>query len=138
MRGTRTLLVATAVALTTGVVAEAGNLSFLANSPSGHFSSEDVRLLRETALQLLLHEEVGATRTWHNPHSTASGEITIVKLFESADGFLCKVLLIKNSAGGWHGRATYPVCEIHPGDWKLHAGAVPAAKTPESPNNSAK
>jgi hypothetical protein len=137
MRGVKRLVVATVIALATGVVADASNLSFLANTPSGHFNSEDMRLLREAAMDLLLHEDVGASRDWRNPQSTASGKIKITKAFKSTDGFLCKVLRIDNSAADWHGRATYPVCEIHPGDWKIHTEAKSAAEQPESPDKGA-
>jgi len=132
------LVVATMLALATGVAGNAGNLSFLANTPSAHFNDEDRRLLREAAMSLLLHEDVGASREWRNPQSSASGKIKITKAFDSTDGFKCKVLRVDNSAGGWQGRASYAVCEIHPGEWKLHPDAKPnsPAKKPESPDKT--
>jgi hypothetical protein len=129
-------LAATIAVFASRVAASAtANLSFMANTPIAHFNEEDVRLLREAALSLLLHEEVGASRAWHNPNSTASGKIKITKAFESTEGFRCEVLRIDNSAAGWNGRASYAVCEIHPGDWKLHPDAKPkpSEKKPESP-----
>jgi hypothetical protein len=137
MRGVKRLVVATVAALATGAVANAGNLTFLAESPSGHFNSEDVRLQREAAKSLLLQGEVGASREWHNPQSTAAGKITVTKVFKSTEGFPCKKLRFDNSAEGWHGRASYAICEIHPGDWKLHSQATPAPSKPASPDKGA-
>ncbi len=119
----------------TRVAAPTTNLSFLANSPMFHFNAEDTRLQREAALSLLMQGDVGASREWRNPDSTASGTLKITKAFESADGFKCAVLRIDNSAAGVHGRSSHTVCEIHPGDWKLHPDAKPkpAEKQPESP-----
>ncbi len=95
-----------------------------------------MRLLREVALTLLLHEEVGASGEWRNLSSTASGKVKITKAFESTDGFRCAVLRVDNSAAGWHGRASYAGCEIHPGDWKLQPDATPkpSEREPESAN----
>ena len=117
------------------VQAPAATLAVFASSIA-HFNDEDVRLLREAALSLLLHEEVGASGEWHNPSSTDSGKVNIAKAFSSTDGFRCEVLRVDNSAAGWHGRASYAVCEIHPGDWKLHPDArpKPSEKEPESAN----
>jgi len=129
-------LAATIAVFASSVAAPAtANLSFMANTPIAHFNEADVRLLREAALSMLLHGEVGASSEWRNPDSTASGKIKITKAFESTEGFRCEVLRIDNSAEGWNGRASYAVCEIHPGDWKLHPGAKPkpSEKQPESP-----
>jgi 17 kDa outer membrane surface antigen len=119
----------------TRVAAPTTNLSFLANSPVFHFTAEDTRLLRAAALSLLVQGDVGATREWRNPDTTASGTLKITKAFESTEGFRCEVLRVENSAAGVQGRASHTVCEIHPGEWKLHPDAKPkpAEKKPESP-----
>jgi hypothetical protein len=104
----------------------AASLGFLSNTVASKFNDDDVRILQSTALSLLTDGVAGQSQEWANPNSTAKGKLTIVKVFRSTEGFLCKSLRAENSARGLHGVATYPVCEIHPGDWKLHSQAKPA------------
>jgi surface antigen len=115
-----------AVLLLAGGAALAGNLSFLNDTAASKFNDDDVRLLQATAMSLLKDGTAGQSQTWANPNSTAKGTITVVKVFQSTEGFACKSLRIENSAAGWHGRSTYPVCQIPPGDWKIYSGAKPA------------
>lgn len=105
----------------------AGDLSFLKTSPASKFNDEDVRLMNAAVTNLLQNGTVGQSQDWANPNSTAKGTITVVKMFKSVEGFPCKSLRVANSAGGWHDKATYPVCEIQPGDWKIYTSAKPAA-----------
>jgi surface antigen len=107
--------------------AVAGDLSFLKNSPESKFNADDVRIMNTTAKNLLNGGTVGQSQDWANPNSTAKGTITVVKMFQSAEGFSCKSLRVDNSAGGWQGQATYPVCEVQPGTWKIYTSAKPAA-----------
>jgi surface antigen len=109
----------------------AGNLSFLNNSAASKFNADDVKLLQATAMTLLKDGTAGQSQDWANPNSTAKGTITVVKVFQSTEGFACKTLRLENSAGGWHGRSTYPVCQVTPGEWKIHSGAKPAAAAPQ-------
>jgi surface antigen len=105
----------------------AGNLSFLNNSPASKLNDDDVQLMQTTAMSLLKDGTVGQSQSWANPNSTAKGTITVVKVFQSTEGFACKSLRIENSAGGWNNRATYPVCQVPPGEWKIYSNAKPAA-----------
>ncbi len=105
----------------------AGNLSFLDNSAVSKFNDDDVKIMQATAMTLLKDGTAGQSQDWANPNSTAKGKITVVKVFQSTEGFACKTLRIENSAGGWHGRTTYPVCQVPPGEWKIYSGARPAA-----------
>jgi surface antigen len=109
-----------------GGTALAGNLSFLNNSAASKLNDDDVRLMQETAMSLLKDGTVGQSQNWSNPNSTAKGTITVMKVFQSTEGFACKSLRIENSAGGWHGRSTYPVCQVPPGEWKIYSNAKPA------------
>ena len=121
----------TAVLLAASSGALAASLGFLSKSAEGKFNDEDVRILQATALGLLKDGVAGQSQEWTNPNSTARGTLTIVKVFQSTDGFPCKSLRVENIASGLHNRATYPVCEIHPGDWKIHTQARPATKPSE-------
>lgn len=105
-------------------VAAAG-LGFLGKSAEGKFSDEDVRILRTTALALLKDGALGQSQDWSNPNSTAHGTLKIVKVFQSAEGFSCKSLSVENSVSGLQNRSTYPVCEVHPGNWKIYTQAKP-------------
>jgi len=121
-------IMVTAVLLTAARGASAASLGFLSRSAEGKFNDEDVRILQATALSLLNDGVLGQSQDWSNPNSTAHGTIKIVKVFQSTEGFSCKSLRVENSASGLHNRATYAVCEVHPGDWKIHTQAKPATK----------
>jgi len=108
--------------------ASAASLGFLSRSAEGKFNDEDVRILQATALTLLNDGVLGQGMDWSNPNSTAHGTLKIVKVFQSTEGFSCKSLRVENRASGLQNRATYPVCEVHPGDWKIHTQAKPETK----------
>jgi hypothetical protein len=118
----------TAVLLAGPRDASAASLGFLSRSAEGKFNDEDVRILQATALTLLNGGVLGQSQDWSNPNSTAHGTLKIVKVFQSAEGFSCKSLRVENNASGLQNRATYPVCEVRPGDWKIHTQAAPANK----------
>jgi hypothetical protein len=115
-----------------GGMANAGNLSFLNNSAASKLSEEDVQIMQTTAFNLLKDGTVGQSQEWSNPNSTAKGKVTVVKVFQSTEGFACKTIRLENSAGGWHDRSTYPVCQIPPEGWKIYTGAKPAPATAPS------
>jgi hypothetical protein len=105
----------------------AGDLDFLLNSVWSKLTAEDIGLAESAALDLLKDGKVGERRDWSNPHSTAKGSLRIVKVFRSEEGFSCKTLRAENTAGGLHGGAAYPVCEVKPGDWKVYSSATTAS-----------
>jgi hypothetical protein len=117
-----------AVLLAGPLDASAASLGFLSRSAEGKFNDEDVRILQATALTLLNDGALGQSQDWSNPNSTAHGTLKIVKVFQSTEGFSCKSLRVENSASGLHSRATYPVCEVRPGNWKIHTQATPGTK----------
>ena len=122
---------ATAIALLTLCLvvpgpAYASNLSFLKHSPMANLDKEDMRLLKGAASSLLETGTAGVQGRWANPQSGASGQITVLRVFSSSEGYPCKTLRFENNAGGWQGNYSAPVCEVKPGDWKIHAEAKPA------------
>ncbi len=121
-------VLATTVLLAVPSGAFAASLGFLSKSAEGKFNDDDVRILQATALSLLSDGALGQSQDWANPNSTAHGTLTIVKVFRSTEGFSCKSLRVENNAAGLHSRATFPVCEIHTGDWKIHTQAEPQTK----------
>jgi hypothetical protein len=108
----------------------AAGLDFLSKSAEGKFNDEDVRILKATALALLNDGVVGQSQHWANPNTTASGTLTVVKVFQSTENFPCKSLRVENSAEGLHNRATFPVCEVQ-GKWKIHSQARPVTTPAE-------
>jgi hypothetical protein len=121
----KTLLICALLAASAG--AFAGDLDFLLNSVWSKLTPEDIGLAESAALALLKDGKVGESRDWSNQNATANGTVKIVKVFQSQEGFSCKTIRSENHAGGLHGRAAYPVCEVKPGDWKLYSGAKPAS-----------
>jgi surface antigen len=107
--------------------ATATELGFLVNTVAAKLNEQDMKLMREAAVGLLKEGDVGASRDWANPKTTATGKITVVKIFKSTEGYACKSLRSEASAGGLQGRDVYRVCEVHPGKWRIYAGARPAA-----------
>jgi hypothetical protein len=119
-----------------GGTANAGNLSFLRNSAASKLTDEDVQIMQTTAFNLLKDGTAGQSQEWSNPNSTAKGKVTVVKVFQSTEGFACKTIRLENSAGGWHDRSTYPVCQIPPEGWKIYTGAKPAPSAPATAPSS--
>jgi surface antigen len=104
------------------------DLSFLQRSAAAHFTKADLAMLQSAAMDLLKNGKAGDTRDWSNPDTSAKGSVTVTKVFQSTEGFSCKTLRVDNSAAGYHGQATHPVCEVKPGDWKIHSSAKPATQ----------
>lgn len=104
----------------------AANFSFLNRSVAAKFDAEDHRLQADTAMALLKQGAVGDSKDWENPKTSANGTISVMKIFVSSEGFACKSLRVRSSAAGRKGQATYSVCEIKPGEWKIHSAAKPA------------
>jgi surface antigen len=127
VRGDVCKAVLTCALLAVSVGASASDLDFLLNSVWSKLSTEDIGLAESTALGLLKDGKLGESRDWANQNSAAKGTVKIIKIFHSQEGFSCKTLRADNTAGGMHGRAAYPVCEVKPGDWKLYSDAKPAS-----------
>jgi surface antigen len=122
----RNALLTGLLALTYAAGASAVELGFLVNTVAAKLNEQDMKLMRQAALDLLKDGEVGASRDWANPKSTATGKITVVKIFKSTEGYACKSLRSAASAGGLRGQDVYRVCEVRPGTWRIYAGARPA------------
>jgi surface antigen len=106
--------------------AHAGNLSFLNDTATSKFNDDDVRIMQETVFSLLKDGTAGQSQSWANPNSTAKGTITVMKVFQSTEGFACKTFASKQRARA-AGPLDVSVCRIPPGDWKVYTGAKPAA-----------
>jgi surface antigen len=123
----RSLVILSFIVPTGGV--SASTLSFLKDSPIGHFNEVDVKLMKSAATTLLDDGDKGAAREWKNTATGNSGRIEVKASFETADGRKCKRLLVINRAKDVEGRATYPVCKAPDGSWRLDESAEPGGQS---------
>jgi len=122
----RWLAVATVVTgCAAAITASAGNLSFLADSPLGHFNSDDMALMRENANKVLEAPDANAKQSWSNAKTGASGLAQVRGQFTASNGTPCKRLRIVNRVKGLQSDATYTVCRSADG-WVFNADAAPA------------
>ena len=123
----RRLAAATLVAGGAAVItASAGNLSFLADTPVGHFNSEDMALMQENANKVLDSADANSKQSWSNARTGASGMAQVRGQFTSAKCAPCKRLRVVNRFSGLQSDATYTVCKSADGDWIFNAHAAPA------------
>ena len=123
----RRLPAATLIAGCTAVItAFAGNLSFLADTPLGHFNSEDMALMRENANKVLDSPDANSKQSWSNARTGASGMAQVRGQFTAANGTPCKRLRVVNRVKGLESDATYTVCRSADRDWIFNADAAPA------------
>jgi hypothetical protein len=76
-----------------------GNLDFLREAPMTFHDKKDSALFRQTAVETLNDAKDGETRTWSNPETGSSGEVTVVRTLPKTDA-TCRELRITNRAGG--------------------------------------
>ena len=107
------------------ITAFAGNLSFLADSPLGHFNSDDMALMRENANKVLEAPDANSQQSWSNAKTGASGLAQVRSQFTASNGTPCKRLRIVNRVKGLQSDATYTVCRSADG-WVFNADAAPA------------
>jgi len=105
---------------------QAGNMSFLQDSPSAYFRGDDADLMMKNAHEALDSSEPSAKRSWSNPKTGASGFAQVTGQFTGSDGAPCKRLRIGNKAGGLQGEGTYTLCKYKDRGWVFHADAHPA------------
>ena len=106
--------------------ATAGNLSFLNQTPLGHFKSDDMELMRQNARKVLDDPAANARQDWTNPNTGASGWAQVRSQFTSTAGETCKRLRVVNKVKGLESNSTYTVCKSNDADWAIHSDARPA------------
>lgn len=104
------------------LAASAAGLGFLRRTPLYYFTDSDLKLMSDTALEVLNDSDPTAQREWSNPRSGFSGKIQGLGRFKSSDGQDCRKLRIWNQARGIEGESTFPVCRRAGGDWQLASG----------------
>jgi surface antigen len=101
----------------------AGNWAFLDNAPMTYFTEEDMGMYQDALRQALNEAGDGDTRTWSNPATGASGEITPVRTMGEQDT-TCRVMRIRSTARGYTETGSYKVCKQDGGGWTI-TGAAP-------------
>jgi len=105
---------------------QAGNLSFLQDSPSSYFRGDDADLMMKNAQAALDSSDPNAKRSWSNPKTGASGFARVTGHFTATDGAPCKRVRIGNQAGGLQGEGTYTLCKYQGRGWVFNSEAQPA------------
>jgi len=108
------------------ITASAGNLSFLADSPVGHFNPDDMELMRQNAMKVLDASGANSQQSWSNARTGASGMAQVREQFTASNGTPCKRLRIVNRVKGLESDATYTVCKSADQGWIFNANAAPA------------
>jgi len=103
------------------ITASAGNLSFLADSPVGHFNPDDMELMRQNAMKVLDASGANSQQSWSNARTGASGMAQVREQFTASNG-----LRIVNRVKGLESDATYTVCKSADQGWIFNANAAPA------------
>ncbi|UCE89755.1 MAG: hypothetical protein JSW10_02660 [Pseudomonadota bacterium] len=86
--------------------------------PISFFKEQDLALFERKVQEALDSTPDGATRSWSNEETGASGTLTPSASHER-DGTKCRRLEIFNSAGGRQGRSVFNFCRQADGSWKV-------------------
>jgi surface antigen len=119
LKPSKSLLIglATALFLAAGPVA-AQTLMFMRDTPYTHFTKEDHALFDAAMKEALDTSADGASSSWSNPATRASGEFKPVESFERK-GLKCRKLYIANKARGRSASAEYNFCKQASGKWAI-------------------
>jgi surface antigen len=98
-------------------VAVAAGYGFLAESPMGKFSEDDLKLMNGAIADALAARSIGTPVRWANDGTRSSGEVTPRRAFES-QGRPCRDLRIVNRHRTLEATGVYTLCRDN-GDWKL-------------------
>jgi surface antigen len=91
--------------------------------PSAKFNADDFRMQREAQDVVLASTDIGTTRSWENPATGNSGQIQLLRTFQSSDGRECKRIRITNQAGPTKGVSTMNMCRSGAGPWRIDSTA---------------
>ena len=108
-----------AVALLAAVFPAAAQnwVGLLKNTPAERFDEDDLRIFLDAGRKALNDTPDSQSVTWANPQTTARGEITVLRSFESK-GLPCKEVRVRNEAQGRKGDSKLNLCRKD-GKWRL-------------------
>jgi len=92
------------------------NWMWLDFSPVSYFNADDWAMFQEAAQKALNEQPDGATATWQNPGTDASGTVTPTRSFEENDQS-CRRVEITNRARGFSGTSVFNFCRQPDGRW---------------------
>ena len=109
--------IALALAAASSAAAAQNWVGMLKNTPAERFDEEDLRLFLDASRKALNEAPDNQPVAWENPKTSARGEITVLRSFESK-GRPCKDLRLRNQAQGRKGESKPTLCRVE-GKWRL-------------------
>jgi surface antigen len=91
--------------------------------PTAKFNAEDFRLQGEARDAVLAATDNGTTRSWQNAATGNSGNIQLLRSFQSSDGRECKRIRIATQAGPSKGVSVMNMCRSGQGSWRMDSTA---------------
>ena len=124
----RLTLVCVAVAMSGAAHADRsrGNYGWLAETPISKYNKDDKKLLHDAAMEIVAGEP-GLQRTWENPATGHHGTLTLIAVFNMADGTPCRQVRVQNYAKGLSGDSKVSVCKHPTRGWLLSTEEPPKA-----------
>jgi surface antigen len=105
------------LALSGAAVAQGGVHSLLKDTPAERFTRQDTELMMDAVNKTLEGAPQDQPVAWANPATSASGDVTMMRAFESR-GRACKELRVRNEAAGRKGETQMTACQVD-GKWRL-------------------
>jgi surface antigen len=99
-------------------LANIGTWSFLRNSPAELFSDQDWAIFEAALNQALDNNAQGVVKTWENPRSQFSGEITVLRTVTRGNNE-CRAVRITNQASNRSRTSEQIFCKSGNGAWRL-------------------
>lgn len=115
------LMLSAAFTMPAHAVANFGTYSFLKNTPAQQFTDEDWKMFEDTLNGALNEAADGASKTWENPNTKASGEIKILKTVKKGD-MDCRELKITNQSKDRKRTTGQIFCKQPDASWKVFTG----------------
>jgi surface antigen len=104
-------------ALGGSAMAQGGVHSLLKDTPAERFTRQDTELMMDAVGKTLEGAPQDEPVAWSNPATSARGDVTMTRAFESR-GRACKELRVRNEAAGRKGETQMTACQVD-GKWRL-------------------
>ena len=105
------------VLLSGAAMAQGGVHSLLRDTPAERFTRQDTELMMDAVNKTLEGAPPDEPVAWANPATSAKGDVTMTRTFESR-GRPCKELRVRNEAAGRSGETQMTACQVD-GKWRL-------------------
>jgi hypothetical protein len=98
--------------------AYASNYNFLAHTVLAKLTPEDIKIGTAAAVGAL---DTGVSGDWTNPHSGASGKITIIESLDIGGHKGCRKARLDIESGKQKDHGTYVLCKRASGNWAFYS-----------------